>query len=105
MTKKEIKNAFTRKALTVLENNFNIDVDGGGRTIKFIVEINGKDESGCIGRDDLEVMLDNTIRLFNEKDFPVEYVKQHKACVKAEDQMNDLLKDLKTEYSEARNFS
>ena len=105
MTKTEIKRAFVSKALTLLEDQFNVEIADGGRTIKFLVEVNGKFEGGCIGRDDLEVMLDNTIRLFNEKDFPTEYVKQHKACVKAEDQMNDLLKDLKAEYSEARNFS
>lgn len=104
MTKKEIKNAFTSKALTVLENNFNIDIDGGGRTIKFIVEVNGKFEGACIGRDDLEVMLDNTIRLYNESDFPAEYVAQHKACVAVENEMNELLKELKEDYYKARNF-
>ena len=105
MTKKEIKYFFTKRALTVLENNFNIEVDGGGRTIKFLVEVNGKFEGACIGRDDLEVMLDNTIRLYNEEDFPAEYVAQHKACVEVENQMNDLLKELKRDYYKARNFS
>ena len=105
MTKKEIKNMFTRKALTLLEDNFNVLVGEGGRTIKFEVEVNGTTEGGCIGRDDLEVMLDNTIRLYREQDFPAEYVKQHKACVALEDEMNDLLKGLKEEYSKARNFS
>ena len=103
MTKKEIKNAFTSKALTVLENNFNIDIDGGGRTIKFIVEVNGKFEGACIGRDDLEVMLDNTISLYREEDFDPEYVAQHKACVVVENKMNELLMNLKSEYYEARN--
>ena len=103
MTKKEIKNAFTSKALTVLENNFNIDIDGGGRTIKFIVEVNGKFEGACIGRDDLEVMLDNTISLYREEDFDPEYVAQHKACVAVENKMNELLMNLKSEYYEARN--
>lgn len=103
MTKKEIKNMFTRKALTVLEDKFNVLVGEGGRTIKFEVEVNGTTEGGCIGRDDLEVMLDNTIGLFREQDFPAEYVKQHKDCVKLEDEMNELLKDLKTEYRKARN--
>ena len=105
MTKKEIKRAFVSKALTVLENNFNIEVDGGGRTIKFLVKVNDKFEGGCIGRDDLEVMLDNTINLYRPEDFDPEYVKQHKDCVEVENQMNDLLKELKEEYGKARNFS
>ena len=105
MTKKEVKNFFTREALTLLEANFNIDIDGGGRTIKFLVEVNGVDESGCIGRDDLEVMLDNTIRLHNPEDFPAEYVKQHQECVRVEDKMNELLEELKEEYTEIRRNS
>ena len=105
MTKKEIKNMFTRKALTVLEDKFNAEIAEGGRTIKFFVEVNGKFEGGCIGRDDLEVMLDNTIRLYREEDFDPEYVKQHNDCVKLEDEMNELLKGLKEEYGKARNFS
>ena len=105
MTKKEIKRAFVSKALTVLENNFNIEVGDGGRTIKFLVKVNDKFEGGCIGRDDLEVMLDNTIRLYREEDFDPEYVKQHKDCVKLEDEMNETLRELKEEYSKARNFS
>ena len=105
MTKKEIKRAFVSKALTVLENKFNAEIADGGRTIKFLVEVNGKFEGGCIGRDDLEVMLDNTIRLYREEDFDPEYVKQHKDCVKLEDEMNETLRELKEEYSKARNFS
>ena len=105
MTKKEIKRAFVSKALTVLEEKFNAEIAEGGRTIKFLVEVNGKFEGGCIGRDDLEVMLDNTIRLYREEDFDPEYVKQHKDCVKLEDEMNELLKDLKTEYRKVRNKS
>ena len=105
MTKKEIKNTFTRKALTVLEEKFNAEIAEGGRTIKFIVEVNGKFEGGCIGRDDLEVMLDNTIRLYREEDFDPEYVKQHKDCVELEKKMNDLLQGMKEEYSKARNNS
>ena len=104
MTKKEVKNFFTREALTLLEENFNIDVDGGGRTIKFLVEVNGVDESACIGRDDLEVMLDNTIGLFNPQDFDPEYVKQHKDCVKLEDEINEFLKPLKEAYYQAREY-
>lgn len=105
MTKKEIKRAFVSKALTVLENKFNAEIAEGGRTIKFLVEVNGKFEGGCIGRDDLEVMLDNTIGLYREEDFEPEYVKQHKDCVKLENEMNETLKELKEEYSKARNFS
>lgn len=105
MTKKEIKRAFVSKALTVLENEFNVLVGDGGRTIKFEVEVNGVSEGGCIGRDDLEVMLDNTIGLYREEDFPAEYVKQHKDCVKLEDEMNETLRELKEEYGKARNFS
>ena len=104
MTKKEIKRAFVSKALTLLEDKFNVEVADGGRTIKFLVEVNGKFEGGCIGRDDLEVMLDNTIRLFNEEDFDPEYVKQHKDCVKLEDEINEALKELKEEYYKAREY-
>ena len=104
MTKKEIKRAFVSKALTVLENEFNAIIGDGGRTIKFEVEVNGLSEGGCIGRDDLEVMLDNTIGLFNPQDFPAEYVQQHKDCVKLEDEINETLKDLKTEYYKAREY-
>ena len=102
MTKKEIKRQFVSASLTMLEKEFNIEVDGGGRTIKFVVKVNDKYEGGCIGRDDLEVMLDNTIRLFNAEDFDPEYVKQHKDCVELEKKMNDLLQGMKEEYSKAR---
>ena len=105
MTKKEIKRQFVSASLTMLEKEFNIEVDGGGRTIKFVVKVNDKYEGGCIGRDDLEVMLDNTIRLYNEEDFDPEYVKQHKDCVELEKKMNDLLQGMKEEYSKARNNS
>ena len=105
MTKKEIKNMFTRKALTVLEDKFNAEIAEGGRTIKFIVKVNDKFEGGCIGRDDLEVMLDNTIRLYREEDFDPEYVAQHKACVALENEMNEFLKPMQEEYYKARNFS
>ena len=105
MTKKEIKNMFTRKALTVLEDNFNVLVGEGGRTIKFEVEVNGNSEGGCIGRDDLMVTLNNTIGLFREQDFPAEYVAQHKACVALENEMNEFLEPLQKAYYEARNFS
>ena len=105
MTKKEIKNMFTRKALTVLEDNFNVLVGEGGRTIKFEVEVNGNSEGGCIGRDDLMVMLDNTIGLYRPEDFPAEYVAQHKACVALENEMNEFLKPMQEEYYKARNFS
>lgn len=104
MTKKEIKRAFVSKALTLLEDKFNVEVADGGRTIKFLVKVNDKFEGGCIGRDDLEVMLDNTIRLFNEEDFDPEYVKQHKDCVKLEDEINEALKELKEEYYKAREY-
>lgn len=104
MTKKEIKRAFVSKALTLLEDKFNVEVAEGGRTIKFLVEVNGKFEGGCIGRDDLEVMLDNTIRLYREELFEPEYVKQHKDCVKLEDEMNNALKELQTEYFKAREY-
>jgi len=104
MTKKEIKRAFVSKALTVLENEFNALIGDGGRTIKFTVEVNGLSEGGCIGRDDLDVMLDNTIGLFRESDFPAEYVKQHKDCVKLEKEINEALKDLQMEYYKAREF-
>jgi len=104
MTKKEIKNMFTRKALTLLEDNFNVLVGEGGRTIKFEVEVNGNSEGGCIGRDDLMVTLDNTIGLFRPQDFPAEYVKQHKDCVALEDEINETLKDLQTEYYKAREY-
>ena len=99
MTKKEIKRAFVSRALTVLEEKFNAEIGDGGRTIKFTVEVNGTTEGGCIGRDDLEVMLDNTIGLFREQDFPTEYVKQHKDCVKLEDEINEFLKPLKEAYT------
>ena len=105
MTKKEIKRAFVSKALTVLENEFNALIGDGGRTIKFEVEVNGLSEGGCIGRDDLEVMLDNTIRLYREEDFDPEYVAQHKACVALENEMNEFLKPMQEEYYKARNFS
>lgn len=104
MTKKEIKRAFVSKALTLLEDKFNVEIADGGRTIKFLVKVNDKFEGGCIGRDDLEVMLDNTIRLFNEEDFDPEYVKQHKDCVKLEDEINEALKELKEEYYKAREY-
>ncbi len=104
MTKKEIKRAFVSKALTLLEDKFNVEVAEGGRTIKFLVEVNGKFEGGCIGRDDLEVMLDNTIGLYREEDFDPEYVKQHKDCVKLEDEINEALKELKEEYYKAREY-
>ena len=103
MTKTEMKRTYMKAALIMLENTYNVLVGDGGRTIKFEVEVNGVTEGGCIGRDDLMVMLDNTIRLHNPEDFPAEYVKQHKDCVKLEDEMNQLLKDLKTEYRKARN--
>ena len=105
MTKREMKRVFMSGALIMLENTYNVVVGDGGRTIKFTVEVNGKTEGGCIGRDDLEVMLDNTIRLYREEDFPTEYVKQHKDCVKLEDEMNELLKPLQDQYSKARNKS
>ena len=104
MTKTEIKRRYVSAALAVLEEKFNAEIAEGGRTIKFIVEVNGKHEGGCIGRDDLEVMLDNTIRLYREEDFDPEYVKQHKDCVKLEDEINETLKDLKTEYYKAREY-
>ena len=104
MTKTEIKRRYVSAALAVLEEKFNALIGEGGRTIKFEVEVNGTTEGGCIGRDDLEVMLDNTIGLFRESDFPTEYVKQHKDCVKLEDEINETLKDLKTEYYKARNY-
>ena len=104
MTKKEIKRAFVSKALTLLEEKFNVEVAEGGRTIKFLVEVNGKFEGGCIGRDDLEVMLDNTISLYRPELFDPEYVKQHKDCVVLEDKMNEVLKELKEEYYKAREY-
>ena len=104
VTKTEIKRAFVGKALRLLEDQFNVEIAEGGRTIKFLVKVNDKFEGGCIGRDDLEVMLDNTIRLFNEEDFDPEYVKQHKDCVKLEDEINEALKELKEEYYKAREY-
>jgi hypothetical protein len=104
MTKKEIKRAFVSKALTLLEDKFNVEVAEGGRTIKFLVEVNGKFEGGCIGRDDLEVMLDNTISLYRPELFEPEYVKQHKDCVKLEDEINEFLKPLKEAYYQAREY-
>ena len=104
MTKKEIKRAFVSKALTLLEDKFNVEIADGGRTIKFLVKVNDKFEGGCIGRDDLEVMLDNTIKLYREEDFDPEYVKQYKDCVKLEDEMNNALKVLQTEYFKAREY-
>lgn len=102
MTKTEIKRTFVGKALSLLEEQFNVEIADGGRTIKFLVEVNGKFEGGCIGRDDLDVTLDNTIKLYREEDFPTEYVKQHKDCVKLEDEMNNALKGLQIEYYKAR---
>jgi hypothetical protein len=104
MTKTEIKRRYVSAALAVLEEKFNAEIAEGGRTIKFIVEVNGKHEGGCIGRDDLEVMLDNTIRLYREEDFDPEYVKQHKDCVKLEDEINEFLKPLKEAYYQAREY-
>lgn len=102
MTKTEIKRRYVSAALAVLEEKFNAEIAEGGRTIKFFVEVNGKHEGGCIGRDDLEVMLDNTIKLYREEDFDPEYVQQHKDCVKLEDEINEFLKPLKEAYQEAR---
>lgn len=104
MTKTEIKRRYVSAALAVLEEKFNAEIGEGGRTIKFTVEVNGKHEGGCIGRDDLEVMLDNTIRLYKEEDFPAEYVKQYKDCVALEYQINEFLKPLKEAYYEAREY-
>ena len=105
MTKTEIKRQYVKAALIMLENVFNIEVGDGGRTIKFVVKVNDKFEGGCIGRDDLMVMLDNTIGLYRPQDFDPEYVAQHKACVALEDEMNELLKPLQEGYSKARNNS
>ena len=105
MTKTEMKRTYMKAALIMLENTYNVLVGDGGRTIKFEVEVNGVTEGGCIGRDDLEVMLNNTIRLYREEDFPAEYVAQHKACVSLEDEMNELLKPLQEECRKARNKS
>lgn len=105
MTKTEIKRRYTKVALSVLEEKFNVLVGEGGRTIKFEVEVNGLTEGGCIGRDDLMVTLNNTIGLYREQDFPTEYVKQHKDCVALENEMNEYLEPLQKAYYEARNFS
>ena len=103
MTKKEMKRTYMKAALIMLENTYNVLVGDGGRTIKFEVEVNGVTEGGCIGRDDLMVMLDNTIGLYRPQDFDPEYVAQHKACVALEDDMNELLKPLQEEYRKVRN--
>ena len=105
MTKTEIKRQFVKAALAMLEKEYNVLVGEGGRTIKFEVEVNGNSEGGCIGRDDLMVMLDNTIGLYRPEDFPAEYVAQHKACVALENEMNEFLKPMQEEYYKARNFS
>lgn len=105
MTKTEIKRQYVKAALSVLEEKFNAVIGDGGRTIKFEVEVNGKSEGGCIGRDDLEVMLDNTIGLFRPEDFPTEYVAQHKACVALEKEINEFIQPLKEAYREARRNS
>ena len=103
MTKTEMKRTYMKAALIMLENTYNVLVGDGGRTIKFEVEVNGVTEGGCIGRDDLMVMLDNTIGLYRPQDFDPEYVAQHKACVALEDDMNELLKPLQEEYRKVRN--
>lgn len=103
MTKAEMKRTYMKAALIMLENTYNVLVGDGGRTIKFEVEVNGVTEGGCIGRDDLMVMLDNTIGLYRPQDFDPEYVAQHKACVALEDDMNELLKPLQEEYRKVRN--
>tara|TARA_R110000796_G_scaffold1931_2_gene7817 strand:+ start:1326 stop:1664 length:339 start_codon:yes stop_codon:yes gene_type:complete len=105
MTKKEVKNFFTREALTLLENSFNIDVEGGGRCIHFEVEVNGITETGTLERDTLNVDLDNTMNYFNPEAFPKEMVLQTQKCKVMERNMNLLLEDLAEEYGDLRRNS
>ena len=94
MTKKEVKNFFTREALTLLENSFNIEV-----------EVNGITETGTLERDTLNVDLDNTMNYFNPEAFPKEMVLQTQKCKVMERNMNLLLEDLAEEYGDLRRNS